>query len=618
MLSTPDIDPYAVLGVQKDATLAEIKSAHRKLVLKCHPDKVKDESQRSKAQEEFQQVQQAYELLSDETKRTRYDQKVRLAELRREMMAREGSAGGSYPYSSPRGSGTSREYRDGRYYEERKPADAAFFEDDYRYCEEPRPMSRKYDEFERRRPRTKTTEEKKKSKAVPLDHLRTAKDAPRDSVKSTHTTRAKYRTKERRREAYEKHERAGPYYDSEDDSEASDSSASSIYVKVKRPSESKRNRDSSSRKTKSTDSSRRAERARYDDEDNYSDAWDSKHEKLHTTAQDYILRSKAVPVESDRRRRLSRSPEHEKLHTTAQDYILRSKAVPVESDRRRRPSRSPVRHHGYESADPEPSSRRPGRSSRSSREDVRPSTSRNGSYEHLESQSRSYETKRPSMPTAATSPSIKVSSSTVRPSLQPSRSASSAQTHSRSRREPTSRVEQVLLNMVRQSVKPRGVERYDSGYSSPGTPEMAPGDSPTKTSTRYKIKEQDTVVVEPVMPPPPTSSSRHSRAYSPPRAERSSTSTRSAPKPVRSSTTYAYPPEPSSRHESTRPSASRQSSTRLFGEVEHSSHPKEKDIKYAREIRPEHIVYSTRDAYSRQHYDEYRQPPAPRRQSAYA
>lgn len=449
-------------------------------------------------------------------------------------------------------------------------------------------MSRKYDEFERRRPRTKPTEEKKKSKAVPLDHLRTGKDTARESVKSTHTSRAKYRTKERRREAYEKLERAGPYYDSEDDySDASTSSASSIYVKVKvkRPSESRRSRDSTSRKTKSTDSSRRSERARYDDDDDYSDEWDSKHEKLHTTAQDYILRSKAAPVESDRRRRSSRSP---------------------------------VRHHGYESAEPEPStSRRPVRSSRSSREDVRPAASHNGSYEHLESQSRSYETKRPSMPTAATSPSIKVSSSTVRPSLQSSRSASSAQSQSRSRREPPSRVEQVLLNMVRSSVKPRGVERYDSGYSSPGTPEMASGDSPTKTSTRYKIKEQDATVVEPVMPPAPTSSSRHTRAYSPPRAERPSNSTRSAPKPVRSSTTYAYPSEPSSRHESTRPSASRQSSSRLFGEVEYSAQFKEKDIKYVREIRPEHIVY-TRDAYPRQHYDEYRQPPAPRRQSTYA
>jgi hypothetical protein len=190
-----------------------------------------------------------------------------------------------------------------------------------------------------------------------------------------------------------------------------------VKVKVKRPAESRRSRDSTSRKTKSTDSSRRSERARYDDDDDYSDEWDSKHEKLHTTAQDYILRSKAAPVESDRRRRSSRSP---------------------------------VRHHGYESAEPEPStSRRPVRSSRSSREDVRPAASRNGSYEHLESQSRSYETKRPSMPTAATSPSIKVSSSTVRPSLQSSRSASSAQSQSRSRREPPSRVEQVLLNMVR-------------------------------------------------------------------------------------------------------------------------------------------------------------------------
>ncbi|KAI0160031.1 DnaJ-domain-containing protein [Hypoxylon sp. FL1284] len=78
------VDPYRVLGVSKDAQLPEIRSAHRKLVLRCHPDKVQDPQLKEEKQKEFQQVQQAYELLSSETERARYDDKVRLEELRRE------------------------------------------------------------------------------------------------------------------------------------------------------------------------------------------------------------------------------------------------------------------------------------------------------------------------------------------------------------------------------------------------------------------------------------------------------------------------------------------------------------------------------------------------------
>ncbi|KAI1654023.1 DnaJ-domain-containing protein [Daldinia decipiens] len=77
-------DPYKILGVSKDAQLSEIRSAHRKLVLKCHPDKVQDPKLKEEKQKEFQQVQQAYELLSNETERSRYDDKVRLEELRRD------------------------------------------------------------------------------------------------------------------------------------------------------------------------------------------------------------------------------------------------------------------------------------------------------------------------------------------------------------------------------------------------------------------------------------------------------------------------------------------------------------------------------------------------------
>jgi curved DNA-binding protein CbpA len=79
------LDPYKLLGVSKDAKLPEIRSAHRKLVLKCHPDKVQDAALKAIKQDEFQKVQQAYELLSDDNKRLQYDEQVKLFELRKEM-----------------------------------------------------------------------------------------------------------------------------------------------------------------------------------------------------------------------------------------------------------------------------------------------------------------------------------------------------------------------------------------------------------------------------------------------------------------------------------------------------------------------------------------------------
>lgn len=77
-------DPYDVLGVSKDAQIPEIRSAHRKLVLKCHPDKVQDPALKAEKQNEFQRVQQAYEILSDETERAKYDNQVKVTELRRQ------------------------------------------------------------------------------------------------------------------------------------------------------------------------------------------------------------------------------------------------------------------------------------------------------------------------------------------------------------------------------------------------------------------------------------------------------------------------------------------------------------------------------------------------------
>lgn len=64
-------DYYEVLGVSKNATESEIKKAYRKLALKYHPDRNPDNEE---AENKFKEAAEAYEVLSDEQKRQRYDQ----------------------------------------------------------------------------------------------------------------------------------------------------------------------------------------------------------------------------------------------------------------------------------------------------------------------------------------------------------------------------------------------------------------------------------------------------------------------------------------------------------------------------------------------------------------
>ena len=66
----PGTDYYKTLGVDKNATAADIKKAYRKLAMKYHPDHTKGDKT---AEEKFKHITEAYAVLSDPEKRKQYD-----------------------------------------------------------------------------------------------------------------------------------------------------------------------------------------------------------------------------------------------------------------------------------------------------------------------------------------------------------------------------------------------------------------------------------------------------------------------------------------------------------------------------------------------------------------
>src|SRR5437764_10818156 len=63
-------DYYEILGIRRDADAEEIKRAYRKLAMQHHPDRNAGDKE---AEEKFKEAAEAYEVLSDQQKRQRYD-----------------------------------------------------------------------------------------------------------------------------------------------------------------------------------------------------------------------------------------------------------------------------------------------------------------------------------------------------------------------------------------------------------------------------------------------------------------------------------------------------------------------------------------------------------------
>ena len=633
-------DPYAALNVSKDATLAAIRSAYRKLVLTCHPDKVQDEALRAQKTHQFTQVQQAYEILSDEQKRRRYDDQVKSAELRAETLM-TGTRGTRIVPEFAGSRGGVFESRGEWLYEERAPR-RSYESDDASPFEEPRVRRAAYDNSTSRRSSGRVQEERRKTREVEVERererererLRTTKEAQR----SSHSDRRRTRDKDRRREYDEKHTERRAFV--EDDS-GSDSESTARYSNVRRDSYPRKTHEDSRRGDWEDTPRRRSQR----DGNDYADHYEVKLMGV----QDYISKSKVAPVPEGS----SRRPIPYRTVSAAQPPPP-PPPPPPPAEPERRPS-------GGRTRGTRDSSRtRFGKSTRSPEIVDAP-----GRYDTP--------TRKPSMPISSSDPiNLKVPTSQRR---EPVRSATGqppvyAQQEQRMPRMRRSETTPLVVgtprrpdNVPAKSSKLKNTEIHDSGYSSlsgPGTPEMTYPPQSVKykagvsdededhfrgppPSTKYKVVVSDddedrhrghrTYLVEPEEATPKLSRRSTER---PAAATRAATSTARGPPPR--SQSYAYPveshssprPPAFSRSETSRPSFQSRPSARgsLFGELTEEplqyKEPAPYKVQYeSPKIRAQDIRYATdrrgsgaspRDAYP---YAEVRRPGMERRGDSY-
>lgn len=204
-------DPYLALGLPRDASAATIKTTYRKLILKFHPDKVQDAAQKQIASDQFHKVQTAYEIIGEEDKRARYDAQCKLAELRKDMMEKQGGGAqsevraSSYskmrPESPARANYTTRgaERNERVHVEERRPYDA-----ETSYFERPRSTARKDYEYER--PSSKRPSPPKTEK----ERARASRQSAKENERVRQREKTKQTTRDTRRDRESKYAYAEP------------------------------------------------------------------------------------------------------------------------------------------------------------------------------------------------------------------------------------------------------------------------------------------------------------------------------------------------------------------------------------------------------------------------
>ena len=577
-------NPYKTLNVPKDASLATIRSAYRKLVLTCHPDKVHDESLKQQKSVQFQQVQQAYEILSNDTNRQRYDERSKLAELRAELATERGSP--RMPPDTGRRNGYSpaTEVREGRVYEERVPRRPYTDEHFSSKYQEPRPSKKYEDDYfspPPRRSSNRVPDEKRRTRDVEEERElewernrlaeRHRKEREKAAEKANYSERMRRRDKDRRRESDTKSRSRYASYvntDSESDSEP----ALEQYRSLKREATQKRRHE---------EMPRRSSKRETGDVDEY----ESREYQRVSAAEEHITKSSRAPLErrqtSYDRVQPSSSTRATQPHPPPPPPAPPADAGRRSSERKHRPRDStpprllPKDHRVIGIVDPPPS-------------------------------------RRPSMPGSASDPRG-LKNLVPSPRREPTR-ASTIQAVSEPKPPSIRRSETMPVNgsnYRRGDVAPsmtsklKHADNHDSGYSSPGTPEYPADAAPLAKSTRYVLRSDDDDGGHHIVKGP--EDMRRERETSPKNRrgiERPSLTPRASPSiktPPTRSTSYAFTPETLKR-----PSASRTESARatplpnrysgrggaLYGEVIPEHNEPYKVVNQSPKIRPDNISYT--------------------------